>query len=81
MSLYDTFVRIKMSRFQPFFVCYFNCSVSQLTEYSPQELIEKTLYQFIHPADVQHIRESHVIRKFEIGLLVLFLQLNNFYLI
>lgn len=53
--------------FNHFFSRYFNCRVSQLTEYSPQELIEKTLYQFIHPADVQHIRESHVIRKFEIA--------------
>lgn len=43
----------------------FNCRVSQLTEYSPQELIEKTLYQFIHPADVQHVRDSHLIRKFD----------------
>lgn len=46
-----------------FFLCSFRYSVTQLTEFSPQELIEKTLYQFIHAADVQHIRDSHMICK------------------
>lgn len=45
------------------FLCSFRYSVTQLTEFSPQELIEKTLYQFIHAADVQHIRDSHMICK------------------
>ncbi|XP_031627182.1 protein single-minded isoform X2 [Contarinia nasturtii] len=39
--------------------------VSQLTEFSPQELIEKTLYQYIHAADVQHIRDSHLILMYK----------------
>lgn len=55
-----------------FFFLFFMCadnSVSQLTEFSPQELIEKTLYQYIHAADVQHIRDSHLIRKLNIEFL------------
>ncbi|XP_055303277.1 protein single-minded isoform X2 [Sitodiplosis mosellana] len=39
--------------------------VSQYTEFSPQELIEKTLYQYIHAADVQHIRDSHLILMYK----------------
>lgn len=42
----------------------FVCRVSQLTGYEPQELIEKTLYQYIHAADIMHMQYSHKIRKF-----------------
>lgn len=37
--------------------------VSQLTGYEPQDLIEKTLYQYVHAADILHIRYSHQMRK------------------
>lgn len=37
--------------------------MSQLTGYEPQDLIEKTLYQYVHAADILHIRHSHVMRK------------------
>ncbi|KAL1131537.1 hypothetical protein AAG570_011154 [Ranatra chinensis] len=33
--------------------------VSQLTGYEPQDLIEKTLYHYIHSADMMHMRYSH----------------------
>jgi len=35
--------------------------VSSLTGYGPQEMIEKTLYQYIHASDIHHIRDSHII--------------------
>lgn len=38
-------------------------SVQQLTGYAPQELIDKTLYKFIHAADAMHVRDSHMICK------------------
>lgn len=37
--------------------------VSQLTGFEPQDLIEKTLYQYIHVTDILHMRYSHQIRK------------------
>lgn len=43
--------------------CLFTYSVSQLTGYEPQDLIEKTLYQYIHAADIMAMRCSHQIRK------------------
>jgi len=43
--------------------CLFAYSVSQLTGYEPQDLIEKTLYQYIHAADIMAMRCSHQIRK------------------
>ncbi|XP_022103537.1 uncharacterized protein LOC110986180 isoform X2 [Acanthaster planci] len=33
--------------------------VAQLTGYEPQDLIEKTLYQFLHATDILHIRYAH----------------------
>ncbi|XP_033635579.1 uncharacterized protein LOC117296660 [Asterias rubens] len=33
--------------------------VAQLTGYEPQDLIEKTLYQFVHATDILHIRYAH----------------------
>lgn len=41
-------------------------SVQQLTGYAPQELIDKTLYKFIHAADAMHVRDSHMICRFAI---------------
>jgi hypothetical protein len=40
------------------------CRVSQLTGYEPQDLIEKTLYQYIHASDILPMRYAHQIRKF-----------------
>nr|XP_054753450.1 single-minded homolog 1-like [Lytechinus pictus] len=33
--------------------------VAVLTGYEPQDLIEKTLYHFVHPMDIMHIRYAH----------------------
>ncbi|KAJ8026739.1 Single-minded-like 1 [Holothuria leucospilota] len=33
--------------------------VALLTGYEPQDIIEKTLYHFVHPMDVLHIRYAH----------------------
>lgn len=38
-------------------------SVQQLTGYAPQELIDKTLYKFVHASDAMHVRDSHMICK------------------
>lgn len=35
------------------------CRVGHLTGYEPQDLIEKTLYQYIHASDVLHMRFAH----------------------
>jgi len=44
-----------------FAVCvYFR--ITQLTGYEPQELIEKTLYHFIHANDVLYMRRAHQTR-------------------
>lgn len=37
--------------------------MSQLTGFEPQDLIEKTLYQYVHASDIHHIRHSHLMRK------------------
>ncbi len=37
--------------------------VSQLTGYEPQDLIEKTLYQYVHSEDMMPIRAMHLTRK------------------
>lgn len=36
-----------------------NYRVSQLTGYEPQDLIEKTLYHYIHGCDILHMKYSH----------------------
>ena len=41
----------------------FRCRVSQLTGYEPQDLVEKTLYHYIHGCDIMHMRFSHHTRK------------------
>lgn len=33
--------------------------VAQLTGFEPQDLIEKTLYHYIHAGDIMHMRFSH----------------------
>uniref|UniRef100_H2YLX1 Uncharacterized protein n=1 Tax=Ciona savignyi TaxID=51511 RepID=H2YLX1_CIOSA len=33
--------------------------VSRLLGFEPQDLIEKTLYQYVHAADLTHLKESH----------------------
>lgn len=37
--------------------------VFQLTGYEPHELVQSTLYQHVHAADIHHIRYSHQTRK------------------
>lgn len=37
--------------------------MSQLTGFEPQDLIEKTMYQYVHASDIHHIRHSHLMRK------------------
>ena len=37
--------------------------VAQLTGYEPQDLIERTLYQYIHACDILHMRFAHHTRK------------------
>ncbi|KAK2717258.1 hypothetical protein QYM36_007398 [Artemia franciscana] len=38
---------------------FLDARVSVLTGYEPQDLIERTLYQYVHAADIAHIRYSH----------------------
>ncbi|KAJ1532336.1 hypothetical protein ONE63_000942 [Megalurothrips usitatus] len=38
---------------------FLDARVSHLTGYEPQDLIEKTLYQYIHGCDIMHMRFSH----------------------
>ncbi|XP_054163404.1 protein single-minded-like isoform X2 [Oppia nitens] len=38
---------------------FLDARVSQLTGYEPQDLIEKTLYHYIHGSDIQNMRFSH----------------------
>ncbi len=37
--------------------------VGPLTGYEPQDLIEKTLYQYVHAADMKALRDAHITRK------------------
>lgn len=45
------------------------CRVTQLTGFEPQDLIEKTLYHYIHTSDISHMRESHITRMFDFWML------------
>ncbi|XP_071439795.1 protein single-minded-like [Hetaerina americana] len=38
---------------------FLDARVAQLTGYEPQDLIEKTLYHYIHGCDIMHMRYSH----------------------
>ena len=42
---------------------FLDARVAHLTGYEPQDLIEKTLYQYIHVGDVLHMRFAHHTRK------------------
>lgn len=42
---------------------FLDARVAHLTGYEPQDLIEKTLYQYIHVADVLHMRFAHHTRN------------------
>ncbi|XP_058816899.1 protein single-minded isoform X2 [Topomyia yanbarensis] len=44
---------------------FLDAKVSQLTGYEPQDLIEKTLYQYIHASDILHMRYSHQILMYK----------------
>ena len=37
--------------------------VGPLTGYEPQDLIERTLYQYVHADDMNGIRASHITRE------------------
>ncbi|XP_078618035.1 single-minded homolog 2-like isoform X1 [Branchiostoma floridae x Branchiostoma japonicum] len=38
---------------------FLDAKVAQLTGYEPQDLIEKTLYHYVHGSDIFHLRYSH----------------------
>ncbi|KAF6205739.1 hypothetical protein GE061_019912 [Apolygus lucorum] len=44
---------------------FLDARVSQLTGYEPQDLIEKTLYHYIHSSDMMHMRYSHTVLLFK----------------
>nr|CAD7585561.1 unnamed protein product [Timema genevievae] len=44
---------------------FLDARVAQLTGYEPQDLIEKTLYHYIHGCDILHMRCSHSILLFK----------------
>ncbi|CRL04843.1 CLUMA_CG017896, isoform A [Clunio marinus] len=44
---------------------FLDARVSQLTGYEPQDLIEKTLYQYIHASDVLPMRYAHQILMYK----------------
>ncbi|KAL0275408.1 UNVERIFIED_CONTAM: hypothetical protein PYX00_003262 [Menopon gallinae] len=44
---------------------FLDARVSNLTGYEPQDLIEKTLYHYIHGCDMMHMRISHHILLFK----------------
>ena len=39
--------------------------VSELTGYEPQDLIEKTLYQYIHSNDIESMSIAHEKREYK----------------
>ena len=41
--------------------------VGPLTGYEPQDLIERTLYQYVHADDMNGIRASHITCKCTLG--------------
>ena len=43
---------------------FLDARVAHLTGYEPQDLIEKTLYQYIHVSDVLHMRFAHHTRNY-----------------
>lgn len=43
---------------------YSDPSVTSLTGYEPQDLVENTLYQYVHPLDMFQLQQSHQLCKF-----------------
>ncbi|KAG1699378.1 Single-minded 1 [Nymphon striatum] len=39
---------------------FLDARVAQLTGYEPQDLIEKTLYHYVHPSDILILRQAHI---------------------
>lgn len=44
--------------------------VAQLTGYEPQDLIEKTLYHYIHACDILHMRLAHHTRMSTLNIFI-----------
>jgi single-minded-like protein len=42
---------------------FLDARVAQLTGYEPQDLIEKTLYHYVHGCDMMHMQFSHHTRE------------------
>lgn len=40
-----------------------SCRVADLIGYEPQDLTEKTLYQYVHICDVFHLHYAHHLRE------------------
>lgn len=57
---------------------FLDARVAHLTGYEPQDLIEKTLYQYIHVGDLLHMRFAHHTRK---NLTFLYNHLDNYVII
>lgn len=45
-------------------IVYSDPSVTSLTGYEPQDLVESTLYQYAYPLDMEQLRQSHKLCKF-----------------
>lgn len=43
---------------------YSDPNVTSLTGYEPQDLLENTLYQYVHPSDMFQLQQSHKLCKF-----------------
>jgi len=43
---------------------FLDARVANLTGYEPQDLIEKTLYHYVHGCDMMHMRFSHHTREY-----------------
>jgi PAS fold. len=45
---------------------FLDARVAHLTGYEPQDLIEKTLYHYVHGCDMMHMRFSHHTREYKL---------------
>jgi single-minded-like protein len=43
------------------FVCFYR--VSQITGYEPQDLVDRTLYHYVHTQDLMALRWAHQVCK------------------
>jgi len=41
------------------------CRVADLLGFEPQDLLDKTLYHYVHASDIHHLRDAHQKRKVE----------------